>query len=190
MIDQINQFAKKVRLTFYLLVFRKYRYRVEIDKYYPESGDATFLSLKFFQLFPDAQNYVKTYRKPFYKIAIYEQRGNNSYLSNIETGVWATTSDLKRIQYVKDRYGFTDVIGPDTNGWSLRGLNTHDPQFVEVTEDLDYLLMETKRRILEGSQFGSLKRVIAQLFEERHPHVEDHFKHTFEELFMIRMSMQ
>ena len=190
MIEQINQFVNNVKLMCNMFASRKFQYRVEIDQYYPESGDASFLSLNFFHLFPDAQNSVKNYTKPFYKIAIYEQRGNNSYLCNIETGTWATTSDLKRIQYVKDRYGFSDVIGPETNGWYLRGMNIHNPQFIEVTEDLDYLLMETKRRILEDSHRGNLRRVITQLFDERHPRVENHYKNTFEKLFMIRMAMR
>lgn len=180
------------KLVFQLITMRNRKYRIEVEKYYLGSGDVTMLSFHFFQTFMDAQRFVKGYWKPYYRMSIHDQRGEIEALCNIETGAWATESDLKSIQYVQDKFFYKDVIGAHTNGWYYRGLNTHNPDFTEVTCHFESLIVEIRRRLSGNLTRKGIHQVVNQVFDEQHPFVSDYYRRSFEDLFVqaIKKSLE
>jgi len=104
----MNHFYESVKtskLIFQMIFMRGYTYRVEVEKYYLNSGDASMLSLYFFPTFEKAQKFIKEFPGAYYCIKLYRQRGVHDYLCNIEDGRIATSTDLRKQIYQKDKYG-------------------------------------------------------------------------------------
>ena len=175
-----SDFLQKCKLTVSLFLHLKNRFKVEVEKYYLSSGNVSMLSIYFFNTFEEAKNFATNYNKPYYRIVIYEQGERGNFQCNFETGSWLTKSDERKFNIVKDKYGFQDVLGIDPHGWYLRGLNTHNPEFTEVADDMAYMLMEVKRRFYIGNGKIKLEDVIQKVFAERHPSSQARYAKNFE----------
>ncbi len=176
----LSDFLLKSKLTIKLFLHLKSRFKVEVEQYFLESGNVTMLSIYFFNTFEEAKNFATQYNKPYYRIVLYEQGEKDNFQCNFETGAWLTRSDQRKFNYVKDRYGFKGVLGVDPHGWYLRGLNTHNPEFAEVADDMQYMLMEVKRRFYIGNGKIDLEDVIPQVFSERHPLSQARYAKSFD----------
>lgn len=185
-VEQTNLLLTRIVHVLQLLIFRPFQYRIEVEKFYLESGDGTMLTIHFFSSFLRAQEFAKSYGKPYYRISIYKQLAGLDILCNIESGAWATKSDLEIIQYAQDIYRFKDVIGEQTHGWYLRGSNTHNPDFVEILKDFDFMLTETKKMMIHNPEKKTIHQIISKLFDERHPKVARYYRRRFEQLFIIK----
>ena len=184
--EQVHLFLTRIAHILQLLICRPLPYRVEVEKYYLKSGDGAMLALHFFTSFQSAQAFAKGYCEPYYRISIHEQLRGSDVLCNIETGARATKSDLETIPFTQDTFRFKDVIGEQTHGWYLNGSNTHNPDFVEVLEDFDFMLDEAKRRLINNSGKKIIHQVIGKIFDERHPKVARYYRSRFEQLFILK----
>ncbi|MDP3445552.1 MAG: hypothetical protein Q8T08_22050, partial [Ignavibacteria bacterium] len=96
--------------------------------------------------------------------------------------------DERKFNIVKDHYGFPDVLGTDPHGWYLRGLNTHNPEFTEVADDMESMLEEIKRRIFESN--GKIKKIICCVFAERHPKLKAVYEKSFENWAIAMLELE
>ncbi len=183
-------FLHEIKLTLQIFLHVFDSYRVEVEKYYLTTGDISMLSFYFFKRFEDAQEFVKSYKRPFYRISLFAQNRGLSCLCNIYNEALVTKLDLSKVEMVKDRYGFQDIIGAKTKGWYRRGLNTHNPEFVEVTEDLEYMLMEGKRRYEQSKGKIGTRSIVREIFTERHRGVEGTYQKTFDKLLRISLNLE
>ncbi len=181
-----REFFHKVKLTGQLIFQRRYSYRVEVEKYFLGSSDVKMLSFYFFSTFEEAQRFALGFSESYYCIKFFKQVGTKEFLCNILSGEMATPKDIQSSYYLLDKYGFEDILSTNSDGWFLRGGNTHSPDFVSITTDLDYLLAETRKRY-DGK--SKLRVIIRDLFAERHPGVATHYLKNFEILYRAKLEL-
>jgi len=182
--------AKTAKLIFQMIFMRGYPYRVEVEKYYLNSGDASMLSLYFFPTFAKAQKFIKDFSGAYYCIKLYRQRGVHDFLCNIEDGRIATSTDLRKQIYQKDKYGYTDILCKESNGWYLRGENTHSPAFLSTFTDLYDLLAETMKRCSYEIGDRTLRKIIQGIFKERYVEFSPQYVDEFKNIFQIKIQYE
>lgn len=186
----LKENTHRIKLIISLFTNLKYRYRVDVEDYFPETWDATVLNYYYFNEFAKAQKFVREYKKPFYIIRLFEQSKKGFILVNLDTGQLATRADEEGIDYHVDMFGYSIPVELSA-GWYRRGWHVHHPMWEEVTKDLTYMLSETIHRYIKGSQENrglvTLDSVIKQVFKERHPDAPKHFRDNFRKLIVARM---
>lgn len=189
---RIKDILYKLKIIFQLFANMKYRYRVEIEDYHPDTWSADVFHLAFFHTFEKAQHFIKTYDKPFYLIRLFEQDDHSKMgftLCNIESGETAGVEIEQTFEYITDEFGYDDIPINLSAGWYLRGENAHHPMWVRVTKDLGRIEKEVLHRyITRTDPFYSLKGAVRDVFRERHPNAPQHFKGNFYRHLTIKMS--
>ena len=183
---RVKEIIHRIKLIVTLFTKARYRYRVEVEDYYPETWDSTVLNYYHFNDFSDAQKFIERYSKPFYIIRLFEQEKFGFTLCNINTEQLATLEDEKGIDYHIDKYGYTVPV-PLSAGWYKRGWHTHHPVWVSVRDDLTFMLTEATYRFMGKGNTSvaiSLDSVVHTLFEERHADAPAHFRRNFKKLLL------
>jgi len=90
-------FLHEIKLTLQIFLHVFDSYRVEVEKYYQTTGDISMLSFYFFKRYEDAQEFVRSYKRPFYRISLYFQSKGLSCLCNIDCKALVTKADLRNV---------------------------------------------------------------------------------------------
>jgi len=176
---EIQNTIHKSKLIMGLFLHTHDKYRVEIEDYYVGSGDSRYLHHYYFANFKAVQNFIRGYDQEFYKITLFAQRGLKGIPCNLFTGSWITVEEEASIAYIQDRYGFLDIVDFSGDGWYLRGKNLHNPDYVAITDDLEFLKKETWDRYMKSGGVMTFREVVNELFKERYPNVASHYKNNF-----------
>lgn len=192
--EEIKELAHRIKLIITLFVKMKSRYRVEVEDYFPETWDSTSLNYYHFNDLVEAQRFVKEYAKPFYIIRLLEQVKDGWGLCNIDTGYLATKADEDGIDSRKDKYGY-DLPVELSAGWYRRGWHTHNPIWMKIADDYNYMMDETVHRYVESARINNglimpLNKVINTMFEERHPDAPKYFRRNFKVILMNKMETE
>jgi len=176
---EIQNTLHKTKLIVDLFLHMHAKYRVEIEDYYVGSGDSCYLHHYYFANFKAAQNFIRGYDKEFYKITLFAQHGLKGTTCNLFTGSWITVEEENNIAYIHDKYGFLDIVDFSGDGWYLRGKNLHNPDYVAITDDLEFLKKETWDRYIKSGGVLTFREVVNDLFKERYPNAAGHYKKNF-----------
>jgi len=177
--------------TFILLIANlRYRYRLEIEDYHPSTCSAQAFHLEFFHSFLEAQQFIKDYQQPFYLMRLFEQDDNSKAgfsLCNIVTGQIAGVEIEETFDYELDEFGYELPVKLSA-GWYKRGEVVHHPIYVKVTRDLQRISREVAYRYENrNNPFYTLKNVVRDVFQERHPNAPAHFHKNFYNALVWKM---